>query len=104
MKINTDILSNNSSYNFIGWKSYNCIKKKAKEQNFSWAGLFISLFIAFFIVLFSALGLRFFHDSVESAKRHKNFLNQKVYYLEDNEYINKMNRIDFKKNIKIEIV
>lgn len=38
-------------WNFIGWKSYNQIKKKAMEQEFSWSGLLVSLSIAFFVVL-----------------------------------------------------
>jgi hypothetical protein len=42
-----------------GWKYYNTIRKKAVEQEFSWSGLFISLSIAFFIVVSCASILRF---------------------------------------------
>jgi len=49
----------------IGWKYYNTIKKKAVEQEFSWSGLLISLSIAFFIVIASALLLNFIFNSLE---------------------------------------
>jgi hypothetical protein len=49
----------------IGWKYYNTIKKKAMEQEFSWAGLFLSLSIAFFIVIASALMLSIFYQSLQ---------------------------------------
>jgi hypothetical protein len=51
----------------IGWKYYNTIKKKAMEQEFSWSGLFLSLSIAFFIVIFAALMLSFFYQSLQKA-------------------------------------
>ncbi len=86
MRINTQ--ANNIDYNFIGWKSYNIIKKKAMEQKFSWSGLLLSLSIAFFVVIISAQALNFFYNSVQSAQRHEYFLKQKVYYLEAGEHIN----------------
>lgn len=51
----------------IGWKSYNLISKKAMEQEFSWTGLSISLFIAFFIVFASAQALSMIYFSRESG-------------------------------------
>jgi len=93
MKIN--IQANNIDYNFIGWKSYNIIKKKAMEQKFSWSGLLLSLSIAFFVVIISAQALNFFYNSVQSAQRHKYFLNQKVYYLEAYEHINQSAQYNF---------
>jgi hypothetical protein len=53
----------------IGWKYYNTIKKKAVEQEFSWSGLLISLSIAFFIVIVSALLLNFIFNSLEGDNR-----------------------------------
>ena len=55
----------------IGWKNYNTIKKKAMEQEFSWSGLLISLSIAFFIVIISALFLNFIFNSVEAKKQNQ---------------------------------
>lgn len=52
----------------IGWKYYNTIRKKAVEQEFSWFGLLISLSIAFFIVIISALLLNFIFNSVQAGR------------------------------------
>jgi len=57
--------ANTLDLDHIGWRSYNTIKKKAMEQEFSWSGLFISLSIAFFIVISSAFALEFLYDSVQ---------------------------------------
>lgn len=51
----------------IGWKYYNQIRKKAMEQEFSWAGLCISLSIAFFIVIATALVLKLAYISLTHA-------------------------------------
>jgi len=48
----------------IGWKYYNHIRKKAVEQEFSWSGLFISLSIAFFVVIAAAYLLNFLNSSL----------------------------------------
>ena len=93
MKINAQ--ADNISYNFIGWKSYNIIKKKAMEQEFSWSGLLVSLSIAFFIVIISAQALNFFYNSIQSAQEHEYFLNQKIYYLETIEHINPQAKYNF---------
>lgn len=66
----------------IGWKSYNTIKKKAMEQEFSWSGLLISLSIAFFIVTISALFLNFIFNSVEAGGQRQGLVNENIYYLE----------------------
>jgi hypothetical protein len=50
-----------------GWKYYNTIKKKAMEQEFSWAGLSISLSIAFFIVFMTAVLLNLINKSLEKT-------------------------------------
>ncbi len=54
--------------NHIGWKYYNNIKKKAMEQEFSWAGLSLSLSIAFFIVFMAALLLNLLNKSFEQVR------------------------------------
>lgn len=71
------------NFNFVGWKSYNRIKKKAMDQEFSLSGLLISLSIAFFIVLTSAQILNLIFQSLETSKNHENFLNQKIYKIEN---------------------
>jgi len=52
-----------------GWKYYNSnyLRKKAVEQEFSWSGLFISLSIAFFIVIISASALSFINYSITAS-------------------------------------
>ncbi len=73
----------------IGWKYYNNIRKKAVEQEFSWSGLFISLFIAFFIVVLSASLLNFINHSIETNRNNKSlFNNRNIYYLEKRLQIN----------------
>jgi len=66
----------------IGWKYYNTIKKKAMEQEFSWSGLLVSLSIAFFIVIASALFLNFIFNSIEADKQRQEIANKNIYYLE----------------------
>ncbi|NCO79685.1 hypothetical protein GW884_00115 [Candidatus Falkowbacteria bacterium] len=72
----------------IGWRYYNQIKKKAVEQEFSWSGLALSLSIAFFIVIAYAQGLSLLYHSLESTREHQQLLNQKIYFLEQNDLIN----------------
>jgi len=48
----------------VGWKYYNTIRKKAVEQEFSWSGLFISLSIAFFVVIAGASVLHLTYVSI----------------------------------------
>jgi len=74
--------ANSFSLEHIGWKSYNTIKKKAMEQEFSWSGLLISLSIAFFIVTISALLLNFIFNSVEASRHNWELANKNIYYLE----------------------
>ncbi|MDD5071459.1 MAG: hypothetical protein PHQ42_01855 [Patescibacteria group bacterium] len=85
---NINILAKTDGFGFIGWKSYNRIKKKAMEQEFSWSGLIISLSIAFFVVLASAQILSVVHQSMEKAKQKENLTNQNFYRLERIEHIN----------------
>jgi len=54
-----------------GERYYNSIRKKAVEQEFSWPGLLISLSIAFFVVIISALALNFVNHSVASGQLYK---------------------------------
>jgi len=103
--INTNVLAKDKGFAFIGWKSYNSIKKKAMEQEFSWSGLVLSLSIAFFIVLASAGALNIFHNSIQTAKDHQRFLNQKIYHLETISHINTQSQafeVDFEKIIYLD--
>jgi hypothetical protein len=70
-----------------GWKYYKQIKKKAMEQEFSWSGLFISLSIAFFIVLAAAIALNLFYNSIKQTTFSQNLKIEYIYQLENiNEY------------------
>ena len=71
------ILSNRK----IGWKYYNNIKKKAMEQEFSWAGLLLSMSIAFFIVFITAYSLSLLHTSFKKTQLEQK-INQQIYLLE----------------------
>ena len=66
----------------IGWRYYNKIKKKAMEQEFSVSGLLVSLSIAFFVVLSSALILNILHNTYNKARTQSKFLNNNIYRLE----------------------
>lgn len=48
----------------FGWRYYNSLKNKAMEREFSWAGLFISLSVAFFVVIVSSFAMSMFYKSV----------------------------------------
>ena len=74
--------ASNLGFEHIGWKYYQKIKKKAMEQEFSWSGLLISLSIAFFIVIFTALALNFFYQSLEKAREQGRFWQKGIYQLE----------------------
>ncbi len=78
------------SFGFIGWKSYNRIKKKAVEQEFPGGngGLILSLSIAFFIVLSSAYIFSLVNQSIMSNCPPEDFMGQKVYHLENSQYLN----------------
>ena len=96
--INTHTLLRGRDFNFIGWKAYNQIKKKAMEQEFSWSGLIISLSIAFFIVIACAQGLSLLYQSIEADKAHRQTFESKIYQLEKNI------RIDFSKTYSSNLV
>lgn len=68
-----------SSFNLErdGERDYSKIKKKAKEQKFSWSGLIISLSIAFFIVIAAALVLSICNQSLEAGKVQAQFTAEK---------------------------
>lgn len=66
----------------IGWKSYNTIKKKAMEQEFSWSGLSISLSIAFFVAFSSSYSLNLAYKSIASKINTNAEPTQRVYFLE----------------------
>ncbi|KKQ62244.1 MAG: hypothetical protein US81_C0001G0035 [Parcubacteria group bacterium GW2011_GWE2_38_18] len=67
----------------LTWKSYNSIKKKAMEQEFSMSGLVLSLSIAFFISLASAQLLSIAYQTTVSNQVSAKFQDsQKIYHLE----------------------
>jgi peptidoglycan hydrolase-like amidase len=55
-------------YKDLGWKDYNLIKKKAISEEFSFSGLVLSLSIAFFIVIISALVMASLYTSIDIKK------------------------------------
>ncbi len=86
---NTKIQVNSLDFGHISWKSYNLIKKKAMEQEFSlsaqsgWPGLLLSLSIAFFIVIACAQTLNLVHQSIiEQQKQYQQQSNYQIYHLE----------------------
>jgi len=83
MNINTEISQLEGVLNErqIGWKYYNSIKKKAMEQEFSWAGLLLSMSIAFFIVTITAYSLTLLHTSFQKTQLEQK-INQQIYSLE----------------------
>lgn len=64
--LNANIKINRWDSKYFGWKHYNNILKKAVEQEFPGkiGGLSISLSIAFFIVITSALLLNLIYQSI----------------------------------------
>jgi len=84
---NTKIQANCLDFGHIGWKYYNQIRKKAMEQEFSWAGFFISLSIAFLIVIACAQGLNLIHQSIiKQQKELQQQLNHQIYHLEKTDH------------------
>jgi hypothetical protein len=72
----------------LGWKDYNLIKKQAIAEEFSFSGLILSLSIAFFIVIASAMVMAIIYISINSSKN--------VSYSTDTQYalVNKVLNID----------
>jgi hypothetical protein len=84
--INTNIDTSLKSFDFekhIGWKYYSKIKKKAMEQEFSWVGLFISLSIAFFVVITSVYILNAIYLSIEKNILIFDQKSARIYKLEN---------------------
>ncbi len=69
----------------FGWRYFNKIRKKAMEQEFSWSGLLVSMSIAFFIVIFTALSLNVLFSAVKAADFEARAGNGKIYLLENTE-------------------
>jgi len=80
---NTNTRTESFGFNQISWKSYNSIKKKAMEQEFSLSGLLISLSIAFFIVVSCAQGLHLIHEYALKTQAYRQRLNDQLYRLEN---------------------
>lgn len=66
----------------VGWRYYNQIKKRAMEQEFSWSGLFISMSIAFFIVLASSICLNALYQSISKVHLSEGGVKNGIYQLE----------------------
>ena len=79
--IETRVHTNELILSRIGWKYYNSIRKKAMDQEFSWAGLGISLSIAFFIVVFSASFLNATYKSI-NEQTYQEVLKTNIYQME----------------------
>ncbi len=94
MNLHTDTMENQEmAISHVGWKYYNQIKKKAMEQEFSWSGLFLSLSIAFFIVIVSALLLSLFYESFQNSTISDSLYENHFYRLETTG-MNTINYID----------
>lgn len=70
--------ANNFRLESFGWKSYNSIKKKAMEREFSWSGLLVSLSVAFFIVIGAAAGLKLIYQSVSASSSYTSQINRSL--------------------------
>lgn len=95
----------NLDLNNIGWKSYNLIRKKAMEQEFSWTGLWLSMSIAFFVVIVSAQFLSVTYQSF--VKENRMQINKRVYRLENVELKNWQSKLIRNENLsetKIEFI
>ncbi|MCU0679338.1 MAG: hypothetical protein MUC28_02740 [Planctomycetes bacterium] len=79
---NIQVKVNELDFGHIGWKYYHTIRKKAMEQEFSWSGLFISLSIAFFIVITTAYFLSLLYATMGFSLTQNKFTNKKIYRLE----------------------
>lgn len=78
---NLELKANGFNYEPIGWKHYNKISKKAMEK-ISASGLVVSLFIAFFMVIFAASLLGVVYNSVEKAQYTEKAMKDNIYRLE----------------------
>ena len=92
MNINTQVSQPEKFFNIRqnGWKYYNSIKKKAMEQKFSWAGLLLSMSIAFFIVAITAYSLSLLHISFKKTQFEQR-VNQQINIID----LNKINSANF---------
>lgn len=100
MNINTQVSQPEKFFNIRqkGWKYYNSIKKKAMEQEFSCAGLLLSMSIAFFIVVITAYSLNLLHTSFKKTQLEQR-INQQIYLLEADQLnvvdLNRINSANF---------
>lgn len=79
--IETKVQTNGLILSQIGWRYYNSITKKAMDQEFSWAGLVVSLSIAFFIVVFSASFLNAAYKSI-NEQTYQDVLKTKIHQMQ----------------------
>ena len=65
------------------WRYYNKFKKKAMEQEFSWSGLVLSLSIAFFVVIISAMLISLVYNSIAIGKELPSLMQAHSGYAEE---------------------
>ncbi len=65
------------------WRYYNKFKKKAMEQEFSWSGLVLSLSIAFFVVIVSAMLLSLVYNSFVIGAQLPKLMQADTTYIEE---------------------
>ncbi len=83
MNLNTYYKKNSLNLeSHIGWRYYNRFKKKAMDQKFSIAGLVVSLSIAFFIVISTALVLSFAYNSFQGSNTKLEAVQGNIYFQE----------------------
>ncbi len=87
--IETRVHTNELILSQIGWKYYNSIRKKAMDREFSWAGLGISLSIAFFIVIMSASFLNMTYKSI-NKESYQDTLRTNIHKLERAEFLQRI--------------
>lgn len=75
--------SEKPNFSLKTWKSYNQIRKKAMEKEFSWSGLIISFSVAFFIVIGTAFLLRSINNTYISSNNSHNqgFQLSNIFYV-----------------------
>ena len=83
MDISTASSANHWMLEQISWRYYNKLKKKAMEQEFSWSGLVLSLSIAFFVVIVSAILLSLIYNSFVIGTQLPKLMQADTTYMEE---------------------
>ena len=83
MDISTASNANHWMMGQNSWRYYNKFKKKAMEQEFSWSGLVLSLSIAFFVVMISAMLLSLVYNSFVIGSQLPKLMQADTTYIEE---------------------